>query len=158
MTHNIYDQIITKFDALNIDYRQVDHVAEGSCEAISKIRGNALEQAAKALVLTYKVEGSYQFCLCILAGDKKVDFKKVQAAVGKKVKMASVDQVMELTGCGIGAVPPFPTIQAIPTLVDPSLLLNEEIVFNAGCLDKSIFMHVDDYKSFFDFDTVQIVV
>ena len=30
-------------------------------------------------------------------------------------------------------------------LVDPLILQNEEVVFNAGRLDRSIFMKLDDY-------------
>ncbi|MEI8631342.1 YbaK/EbsC family protein, partial [Vibrio sp. PP-XX7] len=66
-------------------------------------------------------------------------------------KMASAEQLYEQTGCIVGAVPPFSTIKSIQTLVDPLLLENKEIVFNAGTLGKSIFLRVRDYIDYFDF-------
>ncbi|CAM3706351.1 YbaK/EbsC family protein [Vibrio aquimaris] len=95
----IYEYIVNKFNKKSLQYREVSHKPEGSCEAISKIRGNIPSQAAKALLMSYKVEGDYLFCLCVVPGDKKLDVKKVAKLVGKKVKMSSIEQVKDKTGC-----------------------------------------------------------
>jgi Ala-tRNA(Pro) deacylase len=45
----------------------------------------------------------------------------------------------------IGAIPPFSFNDQLQVLADPLIQENEEVVFNAGRLDRSIFMKLDDY-------------
>ena len=69
-----------------------------------------------------------------------------RAAGGKKASLASRDLARELTGCEIGAIPPFSFNPDLCLLVDPSLReRHEEIVFNAGRLDASILLNTEDY-------------
>ena len=46
-----YDKVIALLDAQQARYRVVEHEAIGQTEVISAIRGNDLQQAAKAMVL-----------------------------------------------------------------------------------------------------------
>jgi prolyl-tRNA editing enzyme YbaK/EbsC (Cys-tRNA(Pro) deacylase) len=50
-----------------------------------------------------------------------------------------------LTGCVIGAIPPFSLNEQLLLLADPLVQENEQVVFNAGRLDRSIFMGSADY-------------
>ncbi|RPJ28152.1 MAG: YbaK/prolyl-tRNA synthetase associated domain-containing protein, partial [Chloroflexi bacterium] len=61
------------------------------------------------------------------------------------VAFAARDKAQELTGCVIGAIPPFSFSDQLQVLADPLIQENEEVVFNAGRLDRSIFMKLDDY-------------
>ena len=45
----------------------------------------------------------------------------------------------------IGSIPPFSFNEALILLADPLIRENREVVFNAGRLDRSIFMNMDDY-------------
>jgi Ala-tRNA(Pro) deacylase len=45
----------------------------------------------------------------------------------------------------MGAVPPFTFWEELPLIADPAIRANREVCFNAGRLDRSIFMDVDDY-------------
>jgi Ala-tRNA(Pro) deacylase len=53
--------------------------------------------------------------------------------------------VQELTGCVIGAIPPFSFSDRLILLADPLIQENDEVVFNAGRLDRSIMMKLIDY-------------
>ena len=54
---------------------------------------------------------------------------------------------MELTGLPPGSVPPFgEPILPFRLCVDPSLLDNDEIAFNAGSLTDSMFVKVAEYR------------
>ena len=55
------------------------------------------------------------------------------------------EKAQELTGCVIGSIPPFSFSDQLQVLADPLIQQNEEVVFNAGRLDRSIFMKLDDY-------------
>ena len=61
------------------------------------------------------------------------------------VAFASRDKAQELTGCVIGAIPPFSFNDQLQVLADSLIQENEEVVFNAGRLDRSIFMKLEDY-------------
>ena len=61
------------------------------------------------------------------------------------VAFASREKAQELTGCVIGAIPPFSFNDQLQVLADPLIRQNEEVVFNAGRLDRSIFMKLEDY-------------
>ena len=50
-----------------------------------------------------------------------------------------------MTGCVIGAIPPFSFDEHLILVADPLIQENEEVVFNAGRLDRSILMKLSDY-------------
>ncbi len=61
------------------------------------------------------------------------------------VGIATREKAEALTGCVIGAIPPFSFNEQLLVLADPLIAENEEVVFNAGRLDRSIFMRSADY-------------
>lgn len=72
--------------------------------------------------------------LVVANGLAQVDRGKLSAHWGlskKRVKMASPDQVLKLTGYRIGAVPPFGHHTPLPTLVDPAVL-EQPVVYAGG--------------------------
>jgi len=79
-------------------------------------------------------------------GDCRVDFDGVKSYFSAdSVAFAAREKAQALTGCVIGAIPPFSFNEQLQVLADPLVLENEEVVFNAGRLDRSIFMKLDDY-------------
>ena len=59
--------------------------------------------------------------------------------------MSQREKAQELTGCVIGAIPPFSFSDQLQLLADPLIQQNDEVVFNAGRLDRSIMMKLRDY-------------
>lgn len=68
-------------------------------------------------------------------------------AVGaKKATLADPVFAQEVSGCVMGAVPPFALSPGIRLVIDSALLSsNEEIAFDAGRLDRSIVLATGDY-------------
>ena len=65
----------------------------------------------------------------------------------KKTRFASSEELMNLTGLIPGSVPPFgKPILPFDLYVDPSLLTNTMIAFNAGSITDSIKMSLRDYQ------------
>ena len=89
-----------------------------------------------------------QFVLAVLPGNRKLDFKSLgRAAGGKKASLVPPDRAAELTGCAMGAVPPFSFWPNVKLVVDPRLLdEHEEIAFNAGRLDTSMVLNSQDFR------------
>lgn len=50
-----YSQFIAFLDQHEVPYRLIDHEPEGRTELISPMRGNALSQSAKCIILMVKV-------------------------------------------------------------------------------------------------------
>jgi len=146
----VFDKIQLFLEEQGVQFEKKEHEATLTSEDSARIRGDKLSQGAKAIV--YKVQD--EFYLFVLAADEKLDPKKIKQYFkdkGKKVKktrFASVDELKEMTGLVPGSVPPFgkPMLD-FELFVDPSLLVNKTISFNAGSLTKSIAMALDDYIS-----------
>ncbi len=100
-------------------------------------------QGAKAIIVKGKKTGKfYHF---VLPDDCKLDQKKVGKIIGERFSFASPEEVIEVTSCVPGSVPPFGSVLGLVTHMDQRLKENEEIFFNAGSLTDSIRMNLADY-------------
>lgn len=152
-----YEKLIQLLSSHNASYRIVEHEPEGKSEKIAKIRGNTLRQSAKAMLLTGKdSEGESKYFLAVLPGDMKVNFSRIaELAKTKNAKFIPVEKIEDLTGCVMGAIPPFSFDSRLKLMIDSRLLNeNEEIVFNAGRLDRSLFLKTKDYISIISGDAL----
>lgn len=104
---SIHQQLLALLNRSHARYRVVEHEAVGKCEAVSKIRGTALGQGAKALVCKVKGHGVNQHVLAILAADLQADLGRLAEYIGgSKASLASPAEVDALTACAFGAIPP----------------------------------------------------
>ena len=87
------------------------------------MRGNALAQAAKCIVMMVKIgKKTTKYALGVVPGNARVDLAAVIALFNAAyVSFAS------------------------PDIVDPSLLENDELYFNAARLDRSVVLKTRDY-------------
>ena len=104
-----------------------------------------VEDAARALAVTaaqiikslvFLVDGDP--LLVINNGTARVDRKKLAAHLGvgrKRVKFASAEQALGLTGYVVGSMPPFGHRRPIKTLVDPAVTRLDTVYGGGGALD-----------------------
>ena len=144
---DIHKQLCDLLDQEGATYRVLEHEPEGRTEMIAKIRGNRIEQSIKSIVVQVRLNRKENlYCLANVPGDCRIDFDGIKNYFkADSVAFASRDKAQQLTGCMIGAIPPFSFSDQLQVLADPLIQENEEVVFNAGCLDRSIFMKLDDY-------------
>lgn len=145
---DVFQQLQDLLTAQQADFRLLRHEAAGKSAEVAAIRGTAISQGAKALVCRIKVSANVRsHVLAVFPADAQADLQAIAlAAGGKKAALATHDLARELTGCEIGAIPPFSFHPDLQLLVDPSLReRHAEIVFNAGRLDASILLRTDDY-------------
>jgi Ala-tRNA(Pro) deacylase len=144
---DIHQQLRELLDANDAIYRLVEHELEGRSELIAKIRGNRLEQAIKSMVVQVRLNKKENiYCLANIPADCRVSFDGIKNHFNaNSAAMASREKAEALTGCVIGAIPPFTFNDQLILLADPLIQENEEVVFNAGRLDRSIFMKSADY-------------
>ena len=144
---DIHEQIRSLLDREGAAYRVIEHEPEGRTEVIAKIRGNKIQQSIKSMVLQVRLKPRENiYCLANVPGDCRVDFEGVKKHFNAdSVAFAQKEKAQELTGCIIGAIPPFSFNEQLILLADPLIQENEEVVFNAGRLDRSIMMKLSDY-------------
>lgn len=114
----IFEKLADMFKALDIQCSLIEHPPEGRTNLASKIRGHALDQAAKAMVVqVVSISAPAQYILAVVAGDSKVDFKAIAKLFNaKKARLATADTARELTGCEMGAIPPLSFDARLPLL------------------------------------------
>lgn len=144
---DIHRRLRDLLDSQNAVYRVVEHEQEGRTEYIARMRGNRIEQSIKSIVVQVRLNRKENiYCLANIPGNCRIDFDGIKRYFqADSAAFASREKAQELTGCVIGAIPPFSFNERLLLLADPSIRQNEEVVFNAGRLDRSIFMRLDDY-------------
>lgn len=142
-----YTQLIDFLNQHEAQYRLIDHAPEGRTEIVSPMRGNALSQAAKCIVLLVKIGKKVtRYVLAVIPGDARVDLNAIKALMGGTyISFASPDIAERLAGSLAGTILPFSFNPELELVVDPSLLENDEIYFNAARLDRSMALKTRDY-------------
>ncbi|MEM4239629.1 MAG: YbaK/EbsC family protein [Candidatus Woesearchaeota archaeon] len=140
---SLIDELKKFLDDRKIQYKSAVHEPVYTSEQAAKVRNEPLESGAKAMV--FRSEGN--FLMVVIAGDKKIDFKKVKSVINSSsLSLASPEEVLKVMGCEIGSVPPFGNLVNIPVYMDKSLERSPIINFNAGRHDTSFSMSLADYK------------
>lgn len=140
--HQRLRQFLTQNKA---SFEEVEHVETLTCSESAKARGKDQKIGGKTLLLKDKRD----FRLFTMSASLEFDSQKARHLLkSQKLRFASKEELWELTGAVSGALPPFGRpLQDLDLYVDPSVLDNEEIAFNAGLLTCSFIMNT---KIWFD--------
>lgn len=146
-SEDTYTKLIAFLDQHKARYRLIDHAPEGRTEIVSPMRGNALSQAAKCIIMMVKLGKKVtRYILAVIPGDARVDMNGVKALMnGTYISFASSDIAERLAESVAGTILPFAFNPELELIVDPSLLDNDEIYFNAARLDRSMVLKTSDY-------------
>ena len=129
-------------DQNGISHQISEHEPVYTSEQAARVRRVELKTGVKALVLRTE-EG--KFVMGLVAGDRRIDLKKLAKIVKtKKLRLASPQEVLKITGCEVGAVHPFGNLHRLPTYLDSSISENDMVNFNAGLHTVSIEMKAKD--------------
>ena len=124
-----------------VAFEVIEHAPAHTSEDAARVRGTRPRQGDKALV----VRAEDRFVHCVLPAHLRADNAALRAILGtRKLRFATRDELLGLTGCEPGAVPPFGNLFGLPVLVDEALCVNERVVFNAGSHARSITMRCAD--------------
>jgi Ala-tRNA(Pro) deacylase len=125
-----------------VAFRLLEHAPVFTSEEASRVRGTPIEAGAKALVLQAPDRPVH----VVLPGHRRVDNARLRAILGTRtLRFATPEELLALTGCVPGAVPPFGNLFGLPVLADAELAAREEIAFNAGSNAVSIVMRGADF-------------
>ena len=86
--------------------------------------------------------------LIVSAGDVKIDNAKYKAFFGKKAKMLTADQVMELVGHAVGGVCPFAIKDGVTVYLDASLKKYETVFPACGSSNSAIELTIEEMEKY----------
>lgn len=138
MSINELEKIKETFSRLDLNPTYLEHEPVITSEDAAKTRGFSLKQGIKAIVFT---NGEGDWAICCVPADKKANQKKVADAKGwskRDTRMATPEEVLDVTGCQVGSVPPFGHKNQIQIFVDPGIYDNVLSAFNIGLRTNSV--------------------
>lgn len=144
-----YDRLIALLEENRANYRLIDHAPEGRTDLVSDMRGNRPDQAAKCIIVMAKIgKKTKRHLLGVVPGDRRVSLSAIKGLMGASyVGFASQEVAERLAGSPSGTILPFSFDPELELVVDPALLKNQEIFFNAARLDRSIALATADYTA-----------
>jgi Ala-tRNA(Pro) deacylase len=120
----------------------MEHEAVFTSEQAALVRGTPLASGAKALIC----KANDDFQMFVMPANLKLFTRGVRKALGiQRLRFASKEELLELTGLAPGCVPPFGSLFGLPTWCDLRLADQPRINFNAGDHTISIGIDFSDY-------------
>lgn len=132
-------------EKLNIPHRVFKHeIPVNSFEQAASDRKQRPEQVVRSILFQIRPE---EFLMVLVAGREQVDWKKLRQYVGRsRVRMATEEEVLEVTGYRIGTVSPFGLKNKVKVLIDGSVLREDEISMGSGVRNMAIIMRSADLR------------
>lgn len=147
MSQTVFESLESYLQKNNATFRVVNHPAAASAIEYQQTLKTNLHQQLKALFVQFKKNNSDEYAVCVVPADLKLDFEKVARYLNvSNVRLGSHDDLKRLTQCEFGMLPPFGSIFNLLVIVDKRSFDEVELAFNAGSLEKSIFIVRDSYK------------
>ncbi len=139
---NIRNEIIRLLKDRDMPFEHKSHEPTPTSEDSARVRGTALEEGIKAIILRGKQSRkNYQFNL---PSHLKLDMKKVAELVGEKCEFEDPAVITERFGLVIGSVPPFGQLLNLDTYFDERIQASKRAAFNCGLVTESIIMSAAD--------------
>ena len=130
-------------EKLNIPHRVFKHEQTlRSFEQAAAERNQRPEQIVRSILFQIRPE---EFLMVLVAGPEQVDWKKLRQFVGRsRLRMATEEEVLQITGYRVGTVSPFGLKNPVRILIDESVLREEEVSLGSGVRQMAILMKSAD--------------
>jgi Cys-tRNA(Pro)/Cys-tRNA(Cys) deacylase len=115
-----------------------------SFEQAAAERNQRPEQIVRSILFQVRPE---EFVMVLVAGREQVDWKKLRQLVGRsRIRMATEEEVLEVTGYRVGTVSPFGLKRQVRTLIDESVLKEEDVSTGSGVRNMAIILKSSDLR------------
>lgn len=137
----VFEKIKSLLDEREFVYEVIEHEPVHTSADAAKIRDTDVSNGAKALVMF----ADKKPLLFVVPGNKKADFKKIKKTLKvKDLRMATPEEVLDLTTLKVGSIPPIGRAINLKSYFDSSFQTKDKVAFNAGSLTTSIIMKAKD--------------
>jgi len=136
-------------EKLNIPHRIFTHeTSVTSFEQAAADRGQRPGQIVRSILFQIRPE---EYLMVLVAGPEQIDWKKLRQFVKRsRVRMATEEEVLEVTGYRIGTVSPFGLKDQVKILIDASVLKEKEISIGSGVRSVAIILKSADLRMALD--------
>ncbi len=126
-------------EKLGIPHRVFRHENPvASFEQAARERGQRAEQIVRSILFQVRPG---EFAMVLVAGRGQVDWRKLRKLVGRsRVRMATEEEVLAVTGYRVGTVSPFGLPRPLRVLVDASVLKEAEVSIGSGIRNTAIIL------------------
>lgn len=125
-----------------------------TAEDVSRIYGCDLHSVVKSVVLV----GKSASVLVVLPGDCRIDVKKLATIAGKdSYKMASPEEVKNITGYPVGGVTPFGDMENVVKIVDESVFEMDSVNIGSGIAEIGINIGTDELRRIWDGEIADVI-
>lgn len=128
-----------------IEFDVIEHHPTYSAQRLAQQVHVSGKEVAKTVLL--RTDGIDKYVVAVLQANQSIDLQKAANAIGcSHVKLATEVEISQrCTDCQAGALPPFGSQYGMRTMVEKSLLDDDEIVFEGNTHDKAIRMSYADF-------------
>lgn len=135
----IQSPAIQYLEKLGIPFRVFTHTAPiATIEQAAAERNQTVDQIIRSILFRYE---SNQFVMVLINGENQVSWLSLrQHLKTNRTAMATVQEVMTITGYSPGAVTPFGLITPIPILSDENVFQVSEISIGSGIRGSTIIL------------------
>ena len=132
-------------EKLNIPHQVFRHEKQlESIEQAASDRNQRPDQIVRSILFQIRPE---EFVMVLVAGPAQVDWKKLRQLVGRsRIRMATEEDVLAVTGYRVGTVSPFGLKNPVKVLIDASVLNEEEISTGSGVRNTAIILKSADLR------------
>lgn len=142
--NDITATLIARLDDAGITYTLSEHRPVYTSAEAAEVRGTSLHSGAKALIM----KGDKGFALAVIPADLSLNSPALRRVLrSRRLRFATKEELLELTGLEPGSVPPFGSLFNLQTICDERLSENEKLNFNAASHCQSVQMSYQDYIS-----------
>lgn len=114
-------------------------------DSAAKSAGIKVDDIAKSLL--FKVGND--FWLVIIQGSRKVSTKKLRILLEEEnVCLASPEEVLDITGFPVGAVPPIGLKNKVKCIMDKDVSAKEKVWAGGGAADRLVHLKVEDIVNY----------
>jgi len=127
-----------------------------SFEQAAADRGQRPGQIVRSILFQIRPD---EYLMVLVAGPDQIDWRKLRQLVKRsRIRMATEEEVLEVTGYRIGTVSPFGVRNQVKVLIDASVLKEEEVSIGSGVRNTAIVMKsVDIQRALGDVEVVELL-
>jgi len=141
---DIYKNIISILDSLNIEYKEIEHPEVKTCEDSAKYRAQKGLSGIGSKNILFHAKG--KFYLVVTMATTEIKARKFKKQFGtKNIRFANEAELKEVTACKSGSLPPFGYLNTqLPIYVDKEIFEHKNFMFNPAIPTKTISIDTKD--------------
>lgn len=131
-------------DSQQVKYTTLRHSPAYTAQEIAAVSHVPGKELAKSIIV--KLDG--KMVMVVLPASHRINFNRLKQATGAKTAVLATEREFEqlFPDCQLGAMPPFGNLYDLGVFVDESLVVDEEITFNACNHHELIHLAFKDFQ------------